>query len=78
MANRQPNTTSLLKSASPTSSSAWGLGQNTEKVAYASGFLMGTPANEWKAFNLRVDIMTVTWDELKDLLITLLGDKANV
>lgn len=54
-------------------SAHWGPEQNTDKVAYASGFLMGTPANEWKAFQLRINVMTLTWGELKDMLITLLG-----
>lgn len=59
-------------------SAHWGPGQNTNKVAYAFGFLMGTLANEWKAFKLQVNIIAITWDKLKELLITLLGDKANV
>lgn len=59
-------------------SAHWGPSQNNDKVAYTTGFLMGTPANEWKAFGSQTDIMTTTWDEFKDLLITLLGDKTNV
>ncbi|MCJ1469345.1 hypothetical protein MMC07_007978 [Pseudocyphellaria aurata] len=69
----------FIRVCEPTFLSAhWVPGQNIDKVAYATGFLMGTPASEWKAFKLRADIMTVTWDELKELLLVLLGDKANV
>lgn len=59
-------------------SAHWGPNQNIDKIAYASGFLMGTPASEWKSFKLQTDIMTVTWDELKKLLMSLLGDRLNV
>ena len=59
-------------------SAHWGPDQNIDKIAYATGFLMGTPASEWKSYKFQVDIMTVTWDQLKELLISLLGDKTNV
>ena len=39
---------------------------------------MGTPASEWKSFKLQTDIMTVMWDKLKELLMSLLSDRLNV
>ena len=56
----------------------WGPDQNIDKIAYALGFLMGTPASEWKSFKLQTDIMTVMWDKLKELLMSLLSDRLNV
>lgn len=59
-------------------SALWGPEDHAPKIGFASSFFCGTPLTTWKGYKRDHPIITLTWDEFKDHLLTQLGDKANV